>query len=240
MRRLPKRRFEDLLEESKKPVALESLRPLPAGIAVLPFENLTSDPDNAFFADGLQDEILNNLAKISDLKVISRTSVMQYKTGAKRNLRQIANELGIAHVVEGSVQRAENRVRVSAQLIDAKTDTHLWAERYDRPLDDIFPIQSEIAKAIAGQLQAKLSPKEKAAMEELPTTDLVAYDLYLRAKELMYNGRFNPGRWEKGVFRAVQLLDQAVARDPAFLLAHCQLVYANDLIYFINYDHTET
>src|SRR5207245_3162423 len=107
-------------------------------------------------------------------------------------------------------------------------------------LDDEFAIQSEIAKAIAPQLQAKLSPKEKSAIEELPTSDLVAYDLYLRAKELMYSGRFNPGRWEKGVFKAVQLLDQAVARDPAFLLAHCQLVYANDLIYFINYDHTET
>src|SRR4030095_16746587 len=105
-----------------------------------------------------------NLAEIADLKVISRTSVMQYKSGAKRNLRQIANELGVAHVVEGSVQRAGNRVRVSAQLIDAKTDTHLWAERYDRPLDDVFAIQSEIAKAIASQLQAKLSPAEKAAI----------------------------------------------------------------------------
>ena len=113
-------RFEKLVEESKKPVALESPRPLPAGIAVLPFENLSADPENAFFADGVQDEILNNLAKIADLKVISRTSVMQYKSGAKRNLRQIANELGVAHVVEGSVQRAANRVRVSAQLIDAK------------------------------------------------------------------------------------------------------------------------
>src|SRR5437870_6049446 len=222
-------------KESARP-----LPPMPAGVAVLPFENLSADPESAFFTDGVQDEILNDLAKIADLKVISRTSVMQYKIGTKRNLRQIANELGVTHVVEGSAQRDANRVRISAQLIDARTNRHLWEEHYDRPLDDVFAIQSEIAKAIAAQLQAKLSPKEKAAIEGLPTSDLVAYDLYLRAKELMYNGRFNPGRWEKAVFKAVQLLDQAVARDPAFLLAHCQLVYANDLIYFINYDHTET
>jgi serine/threonine protein kinase/tetratricopeptide (TPR) repeat protein len=213
---------------------------LPAGIAVLPFENLSADPDNAFFADGVQDEILNNLAKIADLKVISRTSVIRYKSGAKRNLRQIANELGVAHVVEGSVQRAANRVRVTAQLIDAKTDTHLWVERYDRPLNDVFAIQSDIAKAIADQLQAKLSLKEKAAIEERPTSDLAAYDLYLKAKELMYNARFNPARREKALFKAVQLLDEAVTRDPTFLLAHCQLAFANDQIYFSDYDHTET
>src|SRR5437870_6338646 len=155
-------------------------RPIPAGIAVLPFENPSADPENAFFTDGVQDEILNHLAKIADLKVISRTSVMRYKPGAKRNLREIANQLGVAHVVEGSVQRAANRVRVSAQLIDARTDTHLWVERYDRPLDDVFAIQSEIAKAIAGQLQAKLSPAEKSAIEQPPTTNLIAYDRYLR------------------------------------------------------------
>ncbi|HEU5247532.1 MAG TPA: protein kinase, partial [Candidatus Udaeobacter sp.] len=161
--------------------------PLPTGpaaipyksIAVLPFENLSADPQNAFFADGIQDEILNDLAKIADLKVISRTSVMQYKSGVKRNLRQIANELGVAHVVEGSVQRAGNRVRVTAQVIDAKTDTHLWVNSYDRPLDDVFAIQSDIAKAIAAQLQAKLSSAEKTAIEQPPTTNLVAYDRYV-------------------------------------------------------------
>src|SRR5438132_11203815 len=125
----------------------QSLHPMPAGIAVLPFENLSTDPENVFFTYGVQDEILNGLAKIADLKVISRTSVMQYESGVKRNLRQIANELGVAHVVEGSVQRAGNRVRVTAQLIDAKTDTHLWVESYDRPLDDVFAIQSDIAKS---------------------------------------------------------------------------------------------
>ncbi|OLB02886.1 MAG: hypothetical protein AUH08_01410 [Verrucomicrobia bacterium 13_2_20CM_54_12] len=120
----------------------QSPHPMPAGIAVLPFENLSTDPENAFFTYGVQDEILNGLAKIGDLKVISRTSVMQYESGVKRNLRQIANELGVAHIVEGSVQRAGNRVRVTAQLIDAKTDTHLWVERYDRPLDDGLPSRS--------------------------------------------------------------------------------------------------
>ena len=129
-------------------------------IAVLPFESLSADPENAFFADGVQDEILMNLSKIADLKVISRSSVMQYKTGVKRNLRGIAGDLGVAHVLEGSVQRAGNRVRVSAQLIDARTDTHLWAEHFHRPLDDVFAIQSEIAAAVADQLQAKLSPSE--------------------------------------------------------------------------------
>jgi adenylate cyclase len=126
-------------------------------VAVLPFENLSADPENAFFADGVQDEILTNLAKIADLKVISRSSVMQYRAPT-RNLRQIANELGVAHILEGNVQRAGNRVRVSAQLIDARTDAHLWAENYHRPLDDVFAIQSEIAKAVADQLQAKLAP----------------------------------------------------------------------------------
>src|SRR5438876_3218261 len=173
-------------------------------IAVLPFENLSADPENAFFADGVQDEILNDLAKIADLKVISRTSVMQYKSGAKRNVRQIGNELGVAHVVEGSVQRDANRVRVTAQLINARTDTHLWVERYDRPLDDVFAIQSDIAKAIATQLQAKLSPKTKSAIEERPTKDLVGHDLYVRAKLLVMNPLIAGERW----LEAAGLLDQ--------------------------------
>jgi serine/threonine protein kinase/tetratricopeptide (TPR) repeat protein len=222
-------------KESTRP-----LPPMPAGVAVLPFENLSADPENSFFTDGVQDEILNDLAKIADLKVISRTSVMQYKSGVKRNLRRIANELGVAHVVEGSVQRAANRVSVSAQLIDARTDRHMWVERYDRPLDDVFAIQSEIVKAIADQLQAKLSPREKAAIEERPTSDLAAYDLYLRAKELIYDGRINLSRQREDFFEAVRLLDQAITCDPAFLLAHCQLASINGNIYWFNYDHTET
>jgi TolB-like protein len=213
---------------------------LDKSIAVLPFENLSRDPDNAFFTDGVQDEILADLAKVADLKVISRTSVMQYKNTATRNLPEIAQALKVAHVLEGSVQRSGNRVRVSAQLIDARNDTHVWAEKYDRELADIFAIQSEIAQKIADQLQAKLSVKEKAAMAERPTSDLAAYDLYLRAKELIYDSVVNASRQKENYFKAVQLLDEAVARDPTFLLAHCQLAYAHDYIYFLDYDRTET
>jgi TolB-like protein len=158
---------------------------LEKSIAVLPFENVSEDKAFAFFADGVQDEILTDLAKIADLKVISRTSVMQYKNVSTRNLPEIAQALRVAHVLEGSVQRSGNRVRVSAQLIDARNDTHVWAEKYDRDLADVFAIQTEIAEKIADQLQAKLSPKEKAAMAERPTSDLGAYDLYLQAKELL-------------------------------------------------------
>jgi serine/threonine protein kinase/tetratricopeptide (TPR) repeat protein len=202
-------------------------------IAVLPFENLSADPENAFFTDGMQDEILSDLAKIADLKVISRTSVMQYKTGGKRNVREIANALGVAHLVEGSVQRVANRVRVSVQLIDAKTDRHLWVDRYDRPLDDVFAIQTDIAKAIAGQLQAKLSPAEKSAIEQPPTTNLVAYDRYVRAKKLMA-----PPAIDRDLREATRLFDQAVAYDPTFLLAYCELAQANVGLYFNGSDHT--
>jgi TolB-like protein/class 3 adenylate cyclase len=153
-------------------------------IAVLPFENLSEEKANAFFADGVQDQILTALAKVADLKVISRTSVMQYKSGTARNLREVAQQLGVTHVLEGSVQRAGGKVRVNAQLINARSDAHEWADNYDRPVDDVFAIQSEIAKAIADQLQAKLSPKEKAAIEQRPTADLIAFDLYTRAKAL--------------------------------------------------------
>jgi len=166
-------------------------RPPTTGIAVLPFENLSSDKENAYFTDGVQDEILTDLAKIADVKVISRASVMQYKTGVARNLRKIGEELGVAHVVEGSVQRAANKVRVNAQLIDVRTDAHLWAQTYDRDLADVFAIQSEIAKEIADQLQAKLSPNEKKAIEQPPTTDLAAFDLYSRAKSLLLTAGFS-------------------------------------------------
>ena len=154
-------------------------------IAVLPFENFSEDKAFAFFADGVQDEILTDLAKIADLKVISRTSVMQYKSGSARNLPEIAQALKVAHVLEGSVKRSANRVRVSAQLIDARNDTHLWAEKYDRELADVFAIQSEIAQKIADQLQAKLSPKKAASRAS--DQDLAAYDLFLRVKERIYD-----------------------------------------------------
>jgi len=206
-------------------------------IAVLPFENMSRDPDNAFFTDGVQDQVLTALAKVADLKVISRTSVMQYKSGVARNLREIAQQLGVTHVLEGSVQRAGNKVRVNAQLVNARTDMHEWAENYDRPVDDVFAIQSEIAKAIADQLQAKLSPQEKNAIERPPTTDVIAFDLYSRAKNLMLTTSFS-AIGGQNLRKAVDLLEQALARDPSFLLAQCQLAHAHDNLYFLGIDHT--
>jgi serine/threonine protein kinase/Tfp pilus assembly protein PilF len=205
-------------------------------IAVLPFENLSRDPDNAFFTDGVQDEILTDLAKIADLKVISRTSVMQYKSGAPRNLREIGQQLGVSHLLEGSVQRAANRIRVIAQLVDARTDAHLWAQTYDRDLVDVFAIQSEIAKTIADQLQAKLSPSERTEIEQPPTADVAAFDLYSRAKDLMLTSFTEMGG--KNRLQAVDLLNQALSRDPSFFLAQCLLAHAHDEIYQIGTDHT--
>jgi len=206
-------------------------------IAVLPFENLSDEKQNAYFTDGVQDEILTDLARIADLKVISRSSVMQYKTGVARDLRKIGQELGVAHLLEGSVQRATNKVRVNAQLINARTDAHEWAENYDRPLDDVFAIQSEIAKAIADQLQAKLSPSEKNAIEERPTTDVAAFELYSRAKDLILNTGFSAIS-AQNLLAGIDLLNQALARDPSFFAAQCQLAYAHDTLYALGTDHT--
>jgi TolB-like protein/class 3 adenylate cyclase/Tfp pilus assembly protein PilF len=211
---------------------------LEKSIAVLPFEYLSSDKENAYFTDGVQDEILTDLSKIAALKVISRTSVMQYKSGAPRNLREIGQQLGVAHVVEGSVQRAANKVRVNAQLIDARNDAHLWAQTYDRDLADVFTIQSEIAKAIADQLQAKLSPNEKKAIEQPPTTDLAAFDLYSRAKSLLLTTSFS-ATTDPDRRKAIELLDEAVKRDPSFFDAYCQLAYAHEYFYAVlGSDHT--
>jgi TolB-like protein/class 3 adenylate cyclase/Tfp pilus assembly protein PilF len=207
-------------------------------IAVLPFENLSDDKENAYFADGVQDEILTNLAKIADLKIISRTSVRQYKSGIARNLPEISRQLGIAQVVEGSVQRSGNRVRVNARLVDARSDRQLWGQSYDRDLADIFAIQSEIAKSIANQLQAKLSIGEKAAIEERPTGDLVAYDLYVHASSLIDEALYYGLNTEQNLLQAVELLNQATAHDPAFLLAYCKLAEAHDGIYWEVIDHT--
>jgi TolB-like protein/Tfp pilus assembly protein PilF len=225
------------------------LRKAPAGslattaeksIAVLPFENLSEEKQNEFFAEGVQDEILTYLAKIADLKVISRTSVMRYKSGAARNLREIGQQLGVAHVVEGSVQRAANKVRVNAQLIDARNDSHLWAQSYDRDLADVFAIQSEIAKAIADQLQAKLSPNEKKAIEQPPTTDLAAFDLYSRAKSILLTASFSATS-EPNLREAIELLNEAVKLDPSFFDAYCQLGWAHEQLYGVSgVDHTPT
>src|SRR5438874_8315355 len=208
-------------------------------IAVLPFENLSSDPDNAFFADGMQDQILTDLAKIADLKVISRTSVLQYKTGVARKLREIGQQLGVAHLLEGSVQRAANRVRGNAQLIDARSDAHLWAQTYDRDLADVFAIQSEIAKAIADQLQAKLSPNEKAEIEQPPTKDVTAFDFYSHAKNLFLNA-FGSSTGKADLLQAADLLNRAVARDPTFFEAYCQLAFTHASVYFLDFDHTRS
>jgi TolB-like protein/Tfp pilus assembly protein PilF len=206
-------------------------------IAVLPFENLSRDPENAFFTDGVQDEILADLAKVADLKVISRTSVMLYKSGNPRNLREIGQQLGVAHVLEGSVQRTASRVRVTAQLVDARSDAHLWAQTYDRDLSDVFAIQSEIAKTIADQLQAKLSPDEKTAIERPPTSDISAFDLYGHAKDLIVTGSAS-STGKADFLQAIDLLNQAVARDPSFFQAYCRLAEAHDQLYNTGYDHT--
>ncbi len=206
-------------------------------IAVLPFENLSDNKENSYFTDGVQDEILADLAKVADLKVISRTSVMLYKSGNPRNLREIGQQLGVAHVLEGSVQRSANRVRVTAQLIDARTDAHLWAQTYDRDLADVFAIQSEIARMIADQLQAKLSPSEKAAIEKPPTTDLTAYDLYLRA-QLLFADTTSIVHAKEKLPQAARVLDEAVARDPHFLLGWCLLSRVHGQFYWVGFDHT--
>jgi TolB-like protein/predicted Zn-dependent protease len=211
-------RFQELTLE-EVPISEKS-------IAVLPFENLSKDEENAFFASGMQDEILTNLAKVADLKVISRTSVMKYKSDLERNLREIAETLGVSHVVEGSVQHAGRRVRVSAQLIDARNDAHIWAEHYDRDVADVFAIQSEIAERIADQLRAKLSAAEKAAIAERPTSDLVAYTYYTKAKEIDIYGNWKGAENERAANQKVELLEKATQRDPNFALAYCALAKA--------------
>ena len=206
-------------------------------IAVLPFENLSPDNAGTFFADSVQDQIMTNLAKVSDLKVISHTSVQQYRNQLGRNVREIGRQLGVAFILEGTVQRAPNRVRVNAKLIDARTDSQIWAESYDRDVADLFVIQSDLAQAIVNQLQAKLSPQQKAEIEETPTRDLAAFGLYLQAKEIVdtYSEAADPGL---SLLKAVQLLDEATTRDPNFVLAYCYAAHAHNLLYFLDLDPT--
>src|SRR5260221_6709371 len=206
------------------------------GIAVLPFENLSADQGSGYFADGIQDDLLTDLAKISALKVIGRTSVMQYRADDQRNLRAIANALGVANLLEGTIRKEGNRVRISTRLIRANTAETLWAESYDRDLTDIFAIQSEIAQTIADRLRAKLSPAEKKTIWERPTDDLVAYDLYLQAKATATFLAIGDQR--EDMFKQVSLLTEATQRDPGFVLAYCLLARANDLLYELVYDHT--
>lgn len=206
-------------------------------IAVLPFENLSDDQQNTYFADGIQDDILSSLAKVADLKVISRTSVRQYRTGT-RNLREIGQALGVAYVMEGTVRREENRVRINAQLIDARTDLHIWNDSYDREITNLFSLQTELARRIAFALRANLSPREKASLQVHPTSDLDAYDLFLRARDLFrWSGSGDPR--ENGE-RALRLLDEAIARDPHFALAHCLASRVHGELFWFGYDRSRS
>ena len=210
-------------------------RPPTAGIAVLPFENLSNDREDASFADGIQDDLLTKLAKIAGLKVISRTSVMGYRD--KQNTRRIGKELQVSRVLEGSVRKTGAWLHVNVQLIDTQTDSHVWAEEYDRDLKDLFAIQSEIAQKVAGQLHAKMSAAEKLAIERPPTADLTAFNLYSRAKNLVLAWSWSttePGN----LLQASDLLNQAVAHDPSFFQAYCQLAWVHDEIYHFRFDRT--
>src|SRR2546429_2265802 len=192
-------------------------------IAVLPLQNLSEDKENAFFADGMQDELLSNLSKIKDLKVISRTSVMQYKTGTKRNRKEIAQQLGVSNVVEGSVRRVGDHVRVSVQLIDARTDRHLWGENYDRTLADSLSLQGELATDIADAVGATLGPQEKVRVQAKPTNNPAAYDAYLRARAILVDWGF---ALKGDIESAIHLYGQAVKLDPNFTLAWAYLSIA--------------
>ena len=202
-------------------------------IAVLPLENLSGDPDNAYFADGIQEEILTRLASIADLKVISRSSTQQYQS-KPRNLREIAKQLGVANILEGSVQKAADQVRVNVQLVNAQTDSHLWAETYDRKLGDIFGVESEIAKGIAESLQAKLTGREEQALAVKPTNSPEAYDAYLRGLAFETRSTYSPDLEEK----AIDSYEQAVQLDPNFALAWARLSWAHAALYFWGVDAT--
>src|SRR5438067_2300967 len=206
-------------------------------IAVLPFATLSDDRNDAYFADGVQDQILANLAKVSELKVISHTSVRQYKTSAERNMREIGRQLGVGYIVEGSVQRARDRLRINAQLIDARNDSHVWGETYDRTAADLFAIQSELAQSIVTQLKTKLSPEQKAEIEERPTQDLDAFELYIQAKAVV-DSYVNATDVRAALLQALKSLDEAIKRDPNFVSAYCLAAHANDLTFFFDLDPT--
>jgi TolB-like protein len=209
-------------------------------IAVLPFESLSENKSDSYFADGVQDEILANVARVSLLKVISRTSVMQYRADVKRDIRQIANALGVANILEGTVRRAANRVRITMELVDARTDQMIWSESYDRDLTDIFAIQSEIAQTVVAKLSARLSPEEKQDIQKQPTENLEAYDLYLRAKASNTNSTLREDFGENGrnILDAIALLEQATRLDPTFALAYCEIADADDMLYATGFDAT--
>ena len=206
-------------------------------VAVLPFRNVGVGSENAQLVDGIHNEVLTDLAKLADLKVISRTSVMRYRDAVAENLRDVGSALGVRYVVEGSVQRDDGRVRITAQLIDAQSDRNVWGEHYDRELADIFAIESDVAERIVAQLKAKLSPSVKAAIEQPPTSDLTAFELYARATDLIEKTIYSAGR-ASGLEESVRLLNEALKRDPNFFLAYFQLSRAHDQFYWLGLDHT--
>jgi len=238
------KRTDDLdeLEQQKNVTgASRSIRTIPVApppeksIAVLPFESFSDDVQNAHFADGIQDDVLSSLSKVADLKVTSRTSARQYRTGT-RNLREIGEALGVAYILEGSVRRESNRVRINAQLIDARTDQHVWNDTYDREITDLFELQSELARRITFALRANLSPREKASLQVHPTADMAAYELFLRARDFFrWSGSGDPR--ENGE-QALRLLDEALTRDPHFALAHCLVSRVHGELYWFGYDRS--
>src|SRR5436189_5000430 len=209
----------------------ESVKIPAKSIAVMPFENRSEDKANAYFADGIQDEILRLLSKIADLKVISRTSTQQYRS-RPRNLTEIAKQLGVATILEGSVQKVADQVRVNVQLVNAQTDCHLWAETYDRKLTDIFSVESEIAKGIAESLQAKLTGREEQVLAVKPTNNLEAYDAYLRGLAFEARGNYAYSTSLDLAYKATDSYERAVQLDPNFALAWARLSRADALIYF--------
>ena len=209
-------------------------------IAVLPFDNFSPTPDDSYFADGVQDEILTNLAKVADLQVISRGSVRAYRSSADRpSPGEIGSALHVHYLVNGSVRRAGDQIRVTAQLVDSATGRELWAERYEGNLANVFAIQTQIAQEISQALQAQLSSKEKESIEEAPTHDVVAYELYLQANELLESYDESIQQWDP-LYTAVRLLDEATTRDPNFVSAWCLLAEAHDDLYWYNADHSDS
>jgi TolB-like protein/Tfp pilus assembly protein PilF len=213
-----------------------TLEEVDRSIAVLPFVNLSDDTSNEYFSDGITDEILTNLAVIGDLRVISRTSIMRYK-GTSMSLPEIARELGVAYVLEGTVRRAGDQVRIGAKLVRASTDENLWASNYDRDITDIFAVQSEIARSIADALQAQLTARETRALTRRPTENLDAYDYFLRGNEAAERARLTS--WHANALRAIDLYSRAVALDPAFASAHARLGEFQLALYGGLYDASE-
>jgi len=216
------------------PVGPVAIRNIPEkSIAVLPFENLSDDKENEYFAAGVHNDILSNLAKVADLKVISRTSVQQFKSGT-RNLREIGLALGVAHILEGTARRAGNRIRVNAQLIDARSDAQLWGETFDREITDLFALQSELAQRISQELRANLSAREKTNLQTHPTRDILAYELFLRAREL-FHWAGSGYSYDKGA-DALRLIDEAIKRDPQFALAYGLASRLHSELFWFGYD----